>query len=352
MSTKGFPINQQEYPYDAQEVSYFFATRHSGVFALGDNCKVSISSGMTVKVAKGKGWLAHGMEHGVVFWMDSDSTVTLPVGDGLAPRWDFVCIGWNTAEYKENPTIYVKSGMPTLTPQEPTLENSLDKIEICLAKIYIPAGTTSLSDSGVQIYDVRASRRYCGLVGDDLRIDSLEDTTQYIEQMTNEAESDILSTENKQSENDNNLYKIETGASTVKYAYSLSKSRKINGTDYDGSKGITTEKWGVARNMTIDGVTQLVDGSKDLDFLTTQVIHPTSNHIEGVSKVGEKKLYFKTIQAKQYISRTGVTQLVMMGAKIYGKIGFSFIHVIEAGSGEFEMDSYYTFGDFILIIGV
>ena len=55
---KAFPLNQQEYSYNAQDVSYYYAGRHSGVFALDTNCQVSVVSGMDIKVAKGKGWLA------------------------------------------------------------------------------------------------------------------------------------------------------------------------------------------------------------------------------------------------------------------------------------------------------
>ena len=173
---KAFPLNQQEYSYNAQDVSYYYAGRHSGVFALDTNCQVSIVSNMTIKVAKGKGWLAHGVDYGVVFWMEEDVLLTVPVGDVASPRWDYVCVGWETTEVKNNPTIYIKSGSPAVTPAEPTLENTANKIEICLAKIYVPSGTTNLRATGVTLTDTRADKNYCGLVGDDLRITNLEDT--------------------------------------------------------------------------------------------------------------------------------------------------------------------------------
>ena len=102
---KAFPLNQQEYSYNAQDVSYYYAGRHSGVFALDTNCQVSVVSGMDIKVSKGKGWLAHGVDYGVVFWMEEDVTLTVPVGDVASPRWDYVCVGWETTEVKNNPTI-------------------------------------------------------------------------------------------------------------------------------------------------------------------------------------------------------------------------------------------------------
>ena len=171
---KAFPLNQQEYSYNAQDVSYYYAGRHSGVFALDTNCKVSVVSGMDIKVSKGKGWLAYKTDLGIVFWMDEDINISVPVGDTASPRWDYVVVGWNTSEVKENPTVYIKSGSPAVTPLEPTLENSANKIEICLAKIYIPSGTTNLLSDGVVITDTRADKAYCGLVGDDFRTTNLE----------------------------------------------------------------------------------------------------------------------------------------------------------------------------------
>ena len=47
-------------------------------------------------------------------------------------------------------------------------------------------------------------------------------------------------------------------------ATKLLNARTINGTAFDGSSNITTPKWGQGRNLTIDGVTKLIDGSADV----------------------------------------------------------------------------------------
>ena len=239
---KAFPLNQQEYSYNAQDVSYYYAGRHSGVFALDTNCQVSIVSNMTIKVAKGKGWLAHGVDYGVVFWMEEDVLLTVPVGDVASPRWDFVCVGWETTEVKNNPTIYIKSGSPAVTPAEPTLENSANKIEICLAKIYVPSGTTNLRATDVTLTDTRADKNYCGLVGDDLRTTNLEERATNLEGRTSSLEKENSNLKNRTTN-------LENGTTPAGKALS----------------------WKDPISFTIDSVTKTIDGLSNIDFKTIDI---------------------------------------------------------------------------------
>ena len=337
---KAFPLNQQEYSYNAQDVSYYYAGRHSGVFALDTNCQVSIVSNMTIKVAKGKGWLAHGVDYGVVFRMEEDVLLTVPVGDVASPRWDFVCVGWDTTEVKENPTIYIKSGSPAVTPSEPTLENSANRIEICLAKIYVPSGTTNLRATGVTLTDTRADKDYCGLVGDDLRTTNLEKRADSLESRATN---------------------LENGTTPAGKATKLANARTINGTSFDGGSPITTEKWGKGRNITIDGVTQLIDGSANIDFNTIKFYRVTlkSNQVyghNGCTKVGEKHLI-----SVNYDSDVGFPAKIVIQAKGVKLFVMNFRGGDNAGSiiSSYEIDKrgskiidYQNDDGFIFIVGV
>ena len=289
---KAFPLNQQEYSYNAQDVSYYYAGRHSGVFALDTNCKVSVVSGMDIKVSKGKGWLAYKTDLGIVFWMDEDMNLSVPVGDTASPRWDYVCVGWETAEVKKNPTVYIKSGSPAVNPLEPKIENSADKIEICLAKIYVPSGTTNLLSDGVVITDTRADKAYCGLVGDDLRTTNLEERATSLENRTTSLEGRADSLEKQTSNLKSRTANLESGATPAgeaSKAKKLSNQITINGTNFDGSSSITTAKWGVPRNIFTPKGKISFDGSTDLELdflwfekLTSSVntvrISPTPNY--------------------------------------------------------------------------
>ena len=344
---KAFPLNQQEYSYNAQDVSYYYAGRHSGVFALDTNCQVSIISNMTIKVAKGKGWLAHGVDYGVVFWMEEDVLLTVPVGDVASPRWDYVCVGWETTEVKENPTIYIKSGSPAVTPSEPTLENSANKIEICLAKIYVPSGTTNLRATGVTITDTRADKNYCGLVGDDLRTTNLEERATSLEERATNLESRATN--------------LENGTTSAGKATKLENARTINGTTFDGSSPITTKQWGEERNITIDGVTKLINGSADIDFNTIKFYRLTlkPNQVyghNGCTKVGEKHLI-----SVNFDSDTGFPAKIMIqskGVKLFvmnfrsGDTGGSIISSYEINKNSSKIINYQNDDGFIFIVGV
>ena len=281
---KAFPLNQQEYSYNAQDVSYYYAGRHSGVFDLDTNCKVSVVSGMDIKVSKGKGWLAHKTDLGIVFWMEEDINLSVPVGDTASPRWDYVCVGWETAEVKNNPTIYIKSGSPAVTPLEPKIENSADKIEICLAKIYVPSGTTNLLSNGVIITDTRADKAYCGLVGDDLRTTNLEERATSLENRTTSLEGRADSLEKQTSNLKSRTENLESGATLAgeaSKAKKLSNQITINGTNFDASSNITTAKWGVARNIFTPKGKISFDGSTDLelDFLWFEKLQISVNTV-------------------------------------------------------------------------
>lgn len=317
---KAFPLNQQEYSYNAQDVSYYYAGRHSGVFALDTNCQVSIVSGMDIKVSKGKGWLAHGVDYGVVFWMEEDVELTVPVGDVASPRWDYVVVGWETTEVKQNPTIYIKSGSPAVTPAEPTLENSANKIEICLAKIYVPSGTTNLTATGVTLTDTRADKDYCGLVGDDLRITNLEERATNLEDRTTNLEK-------RESDSETEINNIKKGTTLVGEA---SKAKKfsnpvvINDTQFDGSYNITTNRWGQGRNITIDGVTKLLNGTANVNFKTINFSRTTipsggTYTFNECREVGKKYLIdvynSDTTGNVKIIGNSNVKQLVIYSGK-------------------------------------
>ena len=324
---KAFPLNQQEYSYNAQDVSYYYAGRHSGVFALDTNCQVSIVSNMTIKVAKGKGWLAHGVDYGVVFWMEEDVLLTVPVGDVASPRWDFVCVGWETTEVKNNPTIYIKSGSPAVTPAEPTLENSANKIEICLAKIYVPSGTTNLRATDVTLTDTRADKNYCGLVGDDLRTTNLEERATSLENRT-------TSLERRESDSETEINNIKNGTTPVGKALS----------------------WKDPISFTIDSITKTIDGLSNVDFKTIEITHLNLRgdgvHIEPslMYKWQKRLIIYDSYDSSIIISADFIDTLLIYSDFSDNKV---YAQILKKGSGSFIIDSMNgTKRGFIFMMGV
>ena len=84
-----------------------------------------------------------------------------------------------------------------------------------------------------------------------------------------------------------NLYVTDLYA---RYADSLRTARKINGTSFDGDYDITTEKWGMARLVSIKdytqdnaGATKSVDGQESFSLLLPQSIKVKTLDVDGVT---------------------------------------------------------------------
>ena len=208
-----------------------------------------------------------------------------------------------------------------------------------MAKIYVPSGTTNLRATGVTLTDTRADKAYCGLVGDDLRTTKLEErATNLEERATN----------------------LENGTTSAGKATKLTTARNINGTSFDGSSSITTQQWGIGRNLTIDGVTKLIDGSANIAFNTINIesmsiVQTLPVSIEGCSKVGEKRLIIiksMVVGASVQLEQKSMPQLVLLGRG--GKDNVTKV-IVPSGSGMTTIIPTTTkieSGSFIFIIGV
>lgn len=157
-----FPLNLVDYEYNAKDVMHFLAGRTSGVFGADDNLRVSVVSGMNIKVLSGYGWLSDGGVYGVPFWADTETTLTVSVADGVLPRIDRVVVSWHTPQQVEKPTITIRKGVPASNPVAPVLVNNGEYCEIALAEIRVAAGTTAINPADLK--DTRLNEQLCGIV--------------------------------------------------------------------------------------------------------------------------------------------------------------------------------------------
>ena len=86
---------------------------------------------------------------------------------------------------------------------------------------------------------------------------------------------------------------LEDGTTSAGKATKLANARTINGTSFDGSSNITTQKWGEGRNITIDSITKFVDGSDNINFQTinfyrTEIQESGTYVFDECKKVGQK----------------------------------------------------------------
>ena len=151
--------------------------RTSGVFGAEKNLGTSIIPGtMSVEISDGVGWMSNENGDGVVFWNDNEQTngrkltLTHDNADGALNRIDRIVVTWETTNYVALPTISILKGATSSNPVPPTLTNNNVQRQISLAKVYIPAGTVSLSAS--MVTDERLDPSVCGIVTETVKIDT------------------------------------------------------------------------------------------------------------------------------------------------------------------------------------
>lgn len=168
MSIKAFPLNQQEYSYNAQDVMKYYAGRNSGVFETGDNLKVSSNGGLELRINTGTGWLAKDYVASVAFWNESVEYLMVDAGHDTYDRIDLVVVSWNFIQQEQNPKLIIRKGTPASSPAVPSLVNDSSTIEIALARINVAKGAITLSDRN--IVDLRGNDTYCPMVYDEQTI--------------------------------------------------------------------------------------------------------------------------------------------------------------------------------------
>lgn len=168
MSIKAFPLNQQEYSYNAQDVMKYYAGRNSGVFETGDNLKVSANGGLELRINTGMGWLAKDYVASVAFWNESVEYRMVEAGHDTYDRIDLVVVSWNFIQQEQNPKLIIRKGTPASSPSVPSLVNDSSTIEIALARINVAKGAITLSASN--IVDLRGNDTYCPMVYDEQTI--------------------------------------------------------------------------------------------------------------------------------------------------------------------------------------
>ena len=180
---KSFPNNQDVY-VGAEWVMKWLHGRTSGVFGAEKNLGTYIIPGtMSVEISDGVGWLSNENGDGVVFWNDNEQTngskltLTHDVADGALNRIDRIVVTWETTNYVALPTISILKGAKSSNPVPPTLTNNNVQRQISLAKVYIPAGTVSLSAS--MVTDERLDPSVCGIVTETIKIDTTTMQSQF-----------------------------------------------------------------------------------------------------------------------------------------------------------------------------
>ena len=158
--------------YNAEQLSKIFTGLISdGVYeSVGDKLAVQPHSGMTIKIATGRGWFGG-------HWVNNSSEYYLDVepADVTLNRFAAVVIKVDESEAVRNVMPYIKYGEFASSPSVPAVERTETVKEYCLGYVYIPAGTTEIM--AYHIGDSRGDRAVCGWVTG--LVDQVDTTTLY-----------------------------------------------------------------------------------------------------------------------------------------------------------------------------
>lgn len=142
--------------YNADQMSeYFDGLVSNGVFEnVGDALHVTVGGGMTVNVGTGRAiieckWIKNSADFGL----------TISSSHPTYNRWDAVVI--RLSYTNRSIEITTKSGTAASDPVKPSMQRDSTMYEICLAYVYIAAGTTALTQANIT--DMRGSS-LCGWV--------------------------------------------------------------------------------------------------------------------------------------------------------------------------------------------
>ena len=141
---------------DVREIIGTFLT--DGVF-MGTSSSLQVMAGdaMNVTVKAGKC-----MVKSTVGVELEDRTLALQGSDSTYDRIDTVVARWNTNVEARYIELYVVKGTPAQTPTRPTLNRSASVWELGLADVYVPAGTSAITQQ--RITDTRLETERCGAV--------------------------------------------------------------------------------------------------------------------------------------------------------------------------------------------
>lgn len=143
--------------YDSNDFANYFAelVGNGVIYDVSTALKVSASSGMSVVVAPGSGFLL-----GRKYENTANLTLTADTADGSLPRIDRVVIRMD--KVARNIYAYILKGTPSSTPTPPSITQGIDIFEISLAQIRINAGAPNITTA--DITDERLDPAVAGIV--------------------------------------------------------------------------------------------------------------------------------------------------------------------------------------------
>lgn len=158
--------------YNADQMSeYFNGLVSDGVYeTVGNAFQVKASSGMTISVGTGRALIDSK-------WINNDAAYNIEINASHVTLNRYTAIVLRLDRANRNIGIAVKDGENATNPTKPALTKSTTITELCLAYIYVAAGTSTISQSNIS--DMRGSSSCPWVTGIVKQVDTSELFLQY-----------------------------------------------------------------------------------------------------------------------------------------------------------------------------
>lgn len=201
MAMKAFPMDSQvtefgddglpvyDRAFDSTDLREIYKTYFSnGYFAdKGDSMQVFADTGLTGVVKAGKVNI-----QGTLGFMDEDATITFAAADKQNPRVDTVVARLDLSLDKREIGLYVKQGIPAVSPTIPELTRDDTVYELGLANVRIDANAAAVTQA--KITDTRLDTARCGVVNPFAKLETdglFAQITAIINNANQQTEADI-----------------------------------------------------------------------------------------------------------------------------------------------------------------
>ena len=143
--------------YNAETISNMFKGLISdGVYkSVGESLFVSESTGLTLKVARGRAVVSER-------WVENDATINITLSPAHATLNRYTAVVLRRSLEDRNVILTTIDGTPAATPTKPDIVRNDTLYDICLAYIYVGAGVNQITAQNIE--DARGNADVCGYV--------------------------------------------------------------------------------------------------------------------------------------------------------------------------------------------
>jgi hypothetical protein len=182
MSITTYPLNGIVYDY--ADVAQYNCTRQSGVYSADEDFKITISGDRQLTISPGMAWMRISRFVGLSVASTEDTLLDLALADSTRPRIDRVVLRYDAAA--NSTALVVLQGTAASSPAAPAITQTELVYDLCLAEVYRPAGSTTITTSNITSTVLDES--VCGVMRDGV---TGIPTAQFLEQASAKVDEEL-----------------------------------------------------------------------------------------------------------------------------------------------------------------